>query len=169
MCIEEFQLPVEDSVKFLNERLAQPLIKIYHNHSFFRTALVDFCKRNNRFNLLVQPINILEMIVINNVILEGLFQQVDIDCFLKHLETDAICRLLEMRQVSLVKKQVELVSAIGQTQGVAVLQKLGVCRVWMRLCLLLTDHDQSLCEQQLKRLLNLSPWSSEYMNTEGKE
>jgi hypothetical protein len=95
---------VEDSVKVLNERLAPSLIKTYKNHSLFRTALVEFCIKFNRYSWLVSPVNLLDMIVLDSAILEGLFLQVDLDLILKYLEIDSVCKLLELRQVALVKK-----------------------------------------------------------------
>lgn len=41
------------------------------------------------------------------------------------------------------------------------LGKLNACRVFMRLCLLLTEKDNELCLQQVKRLITLKPWESE--------
>jgi len=49
------------------------LIKLYKNHHLFRAKLVEFCKLNNRYSLLVQPENLLDMIVLDQPIIEGLF------------------------------------------------------------------------------------------------
>lgn len=66
-----------------------------------------------------------------------------------------------------MKKQVQLASTIDTSTGVKVLQKLGVCRVWMRLCLLLQESEPLMCEQQMARFLKLNPWGNEYQ--EGKD
>jgi len=52
----------------------------------------------------VSPVNLIDMIVLDSVILEGLFYQVDLDFILKYLEIDSVCKLLELKHVGLVKK-----------------------------------------------------------------
>lgn len=84
--------------------MAPSLIKAYRNQSLFRTALVEFCIKNNRYCWLVSPVNLIDMIVLDSVILEGLFYQVDLDFILKYLEIDSVCKLLELKHVGLVKK-----------------------------------------------------------------
>lgn len=56
-----------------------------------------------------------------------------------------------------MKRQIQLVTLVStRGDGLEVLGKLGVCRVWMRLCLLLLDKDS--CQTEVTRLLQAKPW-----------
>ena len=83
------------------------------------------------------------------------------ECLLPHMSVERACACLELTDVCLVKKQVALVSNIVYTIGVDVLKNLGLCRVWMRLCLLLMEKHAEVACEQIVRLLKLEPWSDE--------
>ena len=73
LAIEQFKLPVEHGVKYLSDRLAPALIKAYKNDNGFKNGLLDYCTKHNKYDLLVSPVNLLNMTAVNDLTVQGLF------------------------------------------------------------------------------------------------
>lgn len=71
--------------------------------------------------------------------------------------------MLELKRNDILKRQIDLVTYLVTSTEIslAVLQELGPCRVWMRLCLMIGEAKAQECAEQVERLLSTKPWENE--------